>query len=285
MHKQSKCAMCHDYHENRAMISLPCNDYYCINCMKERFMRATKDEGLFPVRCCQKPIPIEVISKHLTLDEMTAIGLSSIEFSTEDRIYCSNPHCHRFQLPARLELGVNRVVCDSCGMSTCTTCKQAYHRGQDCPDDPGTRQVQELAQELGWKTCPSCRRVVILRSGCNHMTCVCKAEFCYECGTRWKNCNCEWGTEHRMLERAEEVVDRDNPFGLPQAERQRRIQQVRADLDDNHDCEHPGRFQRIFNGGRRGFQCEMCDTRHWKYILRCRRCHIDVCEDCRRNRI
>jgi hypothetical protein len=29
----------------------------------------------------------------------------------------------------------------------------------------------------------------------------------------------------------------------------------------------------------------MCDDEHRKYILQCRGCYINVCEDCRRNRI
>jgi hypothetical protein len=32
-------------------------------------------------------------------------------------------------------------------------------------------------------------------------------------------------------------------------------------------------------------RCKVCDARHWNYILRCRRCHIQACEDCRRHRI
>lgn len=88
-----------------------------------------------------------------------------------------------------------------------------------------------------------------------------------------------------MLERAEEVVDRDAAPNLPPVERNRRVRRVQADLRGNHECEHLGRFQRLLDGGRRGFQCEMCDARHWKYILQCRHCYVRVCEDCRRNRI
>ncbi|KAM5429021.1 hypothetical protein McanCB56680_004507 [Microsporum canis] len=46
---------------------------------------------------------------------------------------------------------------------------------------------------------------------------------------------------------------------------------MREELLENHECDHPGRFQRIDEGpGRRGFACEMCGDRHWKYILQCR---------------
>jgi hypothetical protein len=91
--------------------------------------------------------------------------------------------------------------------------------------------------------------------------------------------------ENRLLQRAEEVVDRDAVGILPQAERTIRVNRMRDQIRENHECEHSRRFERVFDGGRRGFVCEMCSARHWKYILRCRRCEVQVCEDCRRNRI
>jgi hypothetical protein len=29
----------------------------------------------------------------------------------------------------------------------------------------------------------------------------------------------------------------------------------------------------------------MCEDRHWKFILQCRRCHLRVCQDCRMHRV
>jgi hypothetical protein len=102
---------------------------------------------------------------------------------------------------------------------------------------------------------------------------------------RWKECGCETADINRIEQRAEEIVDRDaGPNVLPD-ERLRRIREVRDELQENHECEHSRRFERIFGPSRRGFRCEMCDARHWKYILQCRRCYVNVCEDCRRNRI
>lgn len=52
------------------------------------------------------------------------------------------------------------------------------------------------------------------------------------------------------------VVDREAVHPLPRQERQRRIVQIREELRDNHECEHPGRFERIFGGGRRGLDAK-----------------------------
>ncbi|KAH8589557.1 hypothetical protein B0O99DRAFT_636749 [Bisporella sp. PMI_857] len=48
--------------------------------------------------------------------------------------------------------------------------------------------------------------------------------------------------------------------------------------------QHLTKFTKI-DGSRRGKVCEMCGTRHRKYILSCKRCHMLACEDCRRYRI
>eukprot|EP01089_Gocevia_fonbrunei_P020352 TRINITY_DN7569_c0_g1_i1.p2 TRINITY_DN7569_c0_g1~~TRINITY_DN7569_c0_g1_i1.p2 ORF type:complete len:111 (+),score=24.23 TRINITY_DN7569_c0_g1_i1:472-804(+) len=56
----------------------------------------------------------------------------------------------------------------------------------------------------GWKKCTICCCWVEKRTGCNHMTCRCKHEFCYTCGESFSashsgncpaGCKC-WGTHY-----------------------------------------------------------------------------------------
>src|SRR4051812_13233301 len=107
--------------------------------------------------------------------------------------------------------------------------------------------------------------------------CICKAEFCYVCGVDWKHCDCPAADIDRIEERAEEIVERDAPPGMLPHERRQRQDQVFAELQNAHECEHSRRFERRYCNSRRGFRCEMCDARHYKYILQCRRCYINVC--------
>lgn len=283
--KQLKCAVCHEMVHSKLTLSLPCKCRYCIDCLKGLFIRATRDESLFPVRCHKEPIPLSIISKHLSREELTAFELASLEFSTGDRVYCSNIDCGMFIPPEHIEPGIHRALCQRCNTYTCGLCKNRFHSKTDCPDDPALHATRHLAEEKGWQTCFRCNSIVVLRSGCNHMTCRCKAEFCYECGVKWKKCKCAHANQLRIEERAEEIVDRDAVFDLPVAERQHRVQEVFAELEQNHECGHPGRFRRMNNTPAWGFRCEMCDASHWKYILQCRHCYINVCEDCRRNRV
>lgn len=43
--------------------------------------------------------------------------------------------------------------------------------------------------------------MVELSSGCRHIICKCKAEFCYVCGLRWRTC--AWTDTNQLIRRAE----------------------------------------------------------------------------------
>ncbi|KAF2454801.1 hypothetical protein BDY21DRAFT_387278 [Lineolata rhizophorae] len=278
----SRCCSCREAFRRCDVIEVPCNDVYCVGCLKRLFNISARDMSLFPPRCHRVQIPLGLVSCYLNAEELEDFQNAQTEFSTDDKTYCSTANCGKFIPPSQITAG--KAECVRCGNFTCTYCKNGYHLN-DCSEDPDLQTTLALAESSGWKRCYSCRALIQLQTGCNHMTCLCSAEFCYLCGERWKSCSCPQFTERFLYERAEEVVDRDFGLELRPRDRQNRIQQVQEDLRQNHECEHPGRFQRIINGGRRAFRCEMCEARHWKYILQCRRCHVQVCQDCRRNRV
>jgi hypothetical protein len=51
--------------------------------------------------------------------------------------------------------------------------------------DPEDLAVLRLSDERGWRRCPECKAMVELSDGCNHISCVCGAHFCYDCGKGW----------------------------------------------------------------------------------------------------
>lgn len=95
-------------------------------------------------------------------------------------------------------------------------CKREAHGfGKDCPEDRELEQVLKMGERSGWRRCYKCRTLVELAQGCTHVTCRCKAQFCYVCGGIWDStlgcpnvCNGEEELERRRVEeernRAEE---------------------------------------------------------------------------------
>jgi hypothetical protein len=164
------CIACTDRRPRTAMVTAKCGHRYCADCAKSLFMRSTKDEDLYPPKCCKQPMPLALVAKHMDHGELAKFQLASVEFATRHRVYCSNVACGMFIVPDSIDASIQRAMCPSCGTETCSICKNGYHYGSDCPDDPSIRQTRELAHSLGWQTCHACDRVVQLRSGCNHMT-------------------------------------------------------------------------------------------------------------------
>jgi hypothetical protein len=86
-------------------------------------------------------------------------------------------------------------------------CKRNAHRfGHDCPDDWELEAVLKIGEKSGWRRCYKCRTLVELTQGCTHMTCRCKAQFCYICGAVWdpivgcpNYCNGEEELERRRI--------------------------------------------------------------------------------------
>lgn len=65
-----------------------------------------------------------------------------------------------------------------------------------------------------------------------------------------------------------------------QARRQRRVEAIMQDLNDNHECDHLRWSNRA--GPR---QCEECYDVMPSFIYECRQCHIMACRRCRRHRL
>lgn len=143
-----------------------------------------------PPKCCGKPIPGITIRSVLSRDEQYLFLKSVLIFSTpwEERIFCPNTICGEF-IPKRHKIDPKHpfeVVCKICKTRACSICKQGAHAlGQDCPADLELEAVLRMGELQGWRRCYKCRTLVELAQGCSHITCRCKAQFCYLCSAVW----------------------------------------------------------------------------------------------------
>ncbi|PQE06835.1 IBR domain-containing protein [Rutstroemia sp. NJR-2017a WRK4] len=216
------CICCReDFKAPTAMRKLPCAHNYCETCLHVLVTQALTEESKMPPRCCSQPIPGPMIKSVLSREEQNAFMKSVLQFSTpwESRIFCPNTACGEF-IHRRGKIDPKspfEVVCRNCQTKACSTCRRAAHPvGQDCPADWELDAVLKMAKSAGWRRCYKCRTLVELAQGCSHITCRCKAQFCYICGAVWdpvvgcpNYCNGDEVLERRRLEEEQRIAEEE----------------------------------------------------------------------------
>ncbi|KAI5997293.1 hypothetical protein F5J12DRAFT_852176 [Pisolithus orientalis] len=204
------CVICQDPIYG-SEIRAPCGHYYDIPCVTDLIQSATRDESLYPPRCCRQNIPFPEVQPHLSHDLVTQFQEKSREFGIPNRVYCARQTCSRFLGPLTETIfGVTVYDCSApgCGTRTCASCRGRYDGWMHtCRQDQGAEQVLNLGRTEGWARCPGCSQLIELNMGCYHMTCRCRTEFCYLCRARWKTCRCPQWDERRLFAAAEQRVD------------------------------------------------------------------------------
>lgn len=273
MVSQTNCVVCDDRVSARNALHTPCGHYYCKGCAVDLVQAFTRDESLYPLRCCQVNIPANDVVPFISFTLKKVFDAKNAEWSVlaNDRIYCCNPTCSAFLGSSIDKRHLEGVPCTSlrCRASTCPRCKQVAHPNElDCSTNRATEEVRALAKQEGWQTCPGCHTIIELNVGCYHMTCRCRTQFCYLCAMPWKRCDCPQWDENRLLATAEHRLE--NQIGAratqmrdaaPQQFAQR-IQQLAENLRVNHNCaSHSWRYRA--GGGR----CEECHYMLPSYLL------------------
>ncbi|EFZ02206.2 ibr finger domain containing protein [Metarhizium robertsii ARSEF 23] len=142
----------------------------CVACMTDVpyfETSALNDESLFPPRCCSQPIPLGLNQIFLPARLAGQYQAKELEYSTKNRTYCHRATCSTF-IPTPFIRG-EIATCVKCQSKTCTICKGSSHDG-DCPEDVATMDLLNVAAQKGWQRCYSCRRMVDLEVGCNHIS-------------------------------------------------------------------------------------------------------------------
>jgi hypothetical protein len=156
------------------------------------YSTALESETHWPAKCCLNPISSSSILPHIDSQTKKKYREREAEWSIPacDRIYCAQPTCSTWIPTKNVNTQLHSAKCPKCAQKTCTICRGELHNGDDCPQDPNLQATINLAEMEGWKRCYSCHALVEHNNGCRHMTCRCKAQFCYICGLRWRTCGC-----------------------------------------------------------------------------------------------
>lgn len=190
------CSICLEAHalHNTVMIA---TDTVCHGCIRQIFHNAIGDESLYPPMFGTVMLRPSQYREAVPQDLRAAFREKEKEWkiAPSDRIYCA---CGEF-LSERKD-GGRLFLCGNCPCIICLSCgaDATDHMLHACAalqvEDGGAFQGLERGKD--YQICPNrrCKRKVELRDGCNHVSCVCKTQFCYICGEFAKN-----GSEHWLI--------------------------------------------------------------------------------------
>jgi hypothetical protein len=252
----------------------PCGHSYDFLCLTDLVQQAAIDEALYPPRCCKVPIPSDAFRELIPTGIWENFEKKSNEYTTpaKDRRYCPWPMCSEFL--GSVQTLDREMACPSCHTLLCTSCQQPAHPWDpSCNREDDSAMIDHLLLENKWQRCPGCGVIVELTFGCNHMTCRCGAEFCYECAAGWKSCGCEVWNQQKLYAEAERRLTEEEAewnadaergasssivrdlgnlrvYVPPTERRQARIAALVDYLQNNHPCDH--NWQQNTGGGRCG---------------------------------
>ena len=196
------------------------------------------DENHFPPRCCLQEVPSKVVHNHLPNSLQNAYLEKTAEYATPpgDRWYCPSPHCSKWIDRRHVPAVGGTIGCYHCNTAICVICRgEAHAYGAECPQDFGLEATLEVSERNGWQRCYACHAMVELTDGCRHITCKCKAEFCYVCGERWRTCSC---TEVDRARRQQQIQERRDALTAEEREVEEAIAAVaRAEAREAREAE------------------------------------------------
>ncbi|PCH44865.1 hypothetical protein WOLCODRAFT_78291 [Wolfiporia cocos MD-104 SS10] len=215
---------------------LPCpgNHGYCLGCLSAYIRNKLDPDGdstfnpdmvVFPVRCpecsvAEWPSGIsDDVAERILEEKGMVLWYHQKLLSSLPKFYCPNKRCSTL-VQVHDDPDEPQALCPSCNELLCVPCQVVWHEDMTCEEfqalplderSPEDQQALQLMRTKSWRRCPNCSFIVELTVGCNHITCRCKTEFCFRCGSLWdiqrKSCTrdppCELWDENMLLEERE----------------------------------------------------------------------------------
>ena len=205
------CPVCYTEIEKDNSLSLKCNHQICKECYIEYIKNKLVSD---PTNILQTPCPLNGCNLYLTrtiykkcivelkYKKIFAKNLIRNFLITNKEIKtCPNPKCN---LSIRVQNAIPKEIKCDCGEVFCFSCLGESHIPCDCLT---VEEWNKFAEKYGqdnyiWikketnaeklliqndfrKQCPKCKLLIEKNQGCNHMSCPCGYQFCWNCLVSW----------------------------------------------------------------------------------------------------
>jgi len=202
-----ECIVCFDpVSDLTRSVIMPCGHVTCDECWKG-ILKARLDDGDVHMTVC----PFQGCSCHFPLQSLMSM-LAPKDQNQFMKLFCSRyvdikkdtKWCPQHSCGCALTLtrphavtpnSVISVKCQ-CSFTFCWNCSREGHEPASCKQVEEWVKVLDVVQTEKKSTdwvrketvpCPRCHTPIERNGGCNHMGCsICKQQFCYQCGRRWK---------------------------------------------------------------------------------------------------
>ncbi|XP_012067431.2 probable E3 ubiquitin-protein ligase RNF144A-B [Jatropha curcas] len=196
------CEICVERKEIDQMFKIDsCVHSFCSDCISKHVATKIQDSACTIITCpgmnCPAILELDICRSQLSkgvIDIWEEI-LCEEMISESEKFYCPFKDCSALLVN---DNGGGEAIreseCPFCHRLFCAQCYVPWHSGVECEvfqwlkeDERGREDlmVMELARDKKWSRCPHCKFFVERTEGCPHMTCRCKFEFCYGCGSQW----------------------------------------------------------------------------------------------------
>lgn len=203
--KEKACDVCLDDKRGHEFHRLPCcgHNASCKGCLVEMINTSLAERTtaniLCPNRNCAQPLngrTVRAITHAHPETYKKYQDVANQEYLDKHTTPCPTPNCsYAFINDGKVQ---QSMTCPKCKKQYCSKCREQHAAKVSCKEAKLQKDKNAAAKaDDEWKKehakkCPSCKADIEKNDGCNHMTCKCRHEFCWECLARWKTCNCAW---------------------------------------------------------------------------------------------
>ncbi|KAL2071594.1 hypothetical protein VTL71DRAFT_12829 [Oculimacula yallundae] len=147
------CSLCWESLENTAAnfpyrCGICVGTHYCVECLKDWFIDACKNESKMPPRCCSI-IPLSALKDHLEVQETNLYKVKFEEWNTPNRIYCPVLNCSTFIPPRLIQRRTKDII-------SSVEHREAEGRVIENGLNPLTSQARSPGQDIISAICPTC---------------------------------------------------------------------------------------------------------------------------------